>query len=591
MALDSGAGARMVADRYRIERELGRGGMGIVWQALDTALHRPVAVKEVLLPGHLTADERAQAHARVRREAQTAARVSHPSVITIHDVFDHEGHPWVVMELISGSSMQQVMAREGTLPPARVAAIAAELLEAVRAAHATGVVHRDIKPGNIMVREQDRIVLTDFGIATMEGGDAITRTGALVGSPEFMSPERLQGEDGHGAPAADLWSVGITLFAALEGRSPFRRDTMTAAIAAVLSAPIPPLPATGRLGSVITGLLERDPAARLTADTALELLRDRTADTPGVPEPDTTFRSGPNTPPPAPGTSGTPGTSGPNAAYPSGPTTPPQSPPSPHPSGPHPAHAAAPHPPSGGQAPPHSAPAAPPGYHHRPTGPNTPPPGPQPFPGATPPSAHPPAGPHTAHPAGGRSPGPGKTVWLVITGSVLAFVTVVVASAVLLMRDWTEYETFNSGWYDVQYPADWEVDDSGIGSEAYVRFTSDDDHLLYVDSWRNGGSDPTTSYGWVEAGKESFRESSEFSDLQVLESAEVDSGGFPADWDVAHWSAEFSHNGWQTRNRYFATHLITIGADTYTVTLNVPADERSDHEAIYNTAVQSFQPH
>lgn len=260
-----------IANRYVLRRELGRGGMGIVWEAHDTALDRVVAIKQVLLPGHFTDAERDDAHARVRREAQSAARISHPTVITIHDVFEFEHNPWVVMELVEGGSLQEMLAETGALPPETVADIAESLLRAVRAADAAGVLHRDIKPGNIMMSADGRVILTDFGIATMEGGPSITRTGALIGSPEYMPPERLEG--GPAEHRGDLWSIGVTLYAAVEGTSPFRRDSITAAIAAVISASLPPMTRAAWLEPVITGLLERDPDRRLTVDQALELLR------------------------------------------------------------------------------------------------------------------------------------------------------------------------------------------------------------------------------------------------------------------------------------------------------------------------------
>jgi predicted Ser/Thr protein kinase len=260
-----------IANRYVLRRELGRGGMGIVWEAHDTALNRVVAIKQVLLPGHFTDAERTDAHARVRREAQSAARITHPTVITIHDVFEYEHNPWVVMELIEGGSLQDTLARTGTMPPESVADIAESLLQAVRAADAAGVLHRDIKPGNIMMSTDGRVVLTDFGIATMEGGPSITRAGALIGSPEYMPPERLEG--GPAEHRGDLWSIGVTLYAAVEGTSPFRRDSITATIAAVISAPLPPMSRAAWLEPVITGLLEHDPNQRLTTDQALELLQ------------------------------------------------------------------------------------------------------------------------------------------------------------------------------------------------------------------------------------------------------------------------------------------------------------------------------
>ena len=236
-------GERTVADRYVLRRELGRGGMGIVWEAYDPELHRDVAIKQVLLPGHFTPEERDDAHARVRREARSAARVSHPTVITIHDVFEHDGSPWVVMELVEGGSLRDMLNEQGALEVSLVAKIGESLLQAVHYANQAGVLHRDIKPGNIMMSADGRVILTDFGIATIEGGPSITRTGALIGSPEYMAPERLEGAEAE--HRNDLWSIGVTLFAAVEGHSPFGRDNITSAIAAVISGPIPQMERAG----------------------------------------------------------------------------------------------------------------------------------------------------------------------------------------------------------------------------------------------------------------------------------------------------------------------------------------------------------
>ncbi|GAB2499161.1 serine/threonine-protein kinase [Nocardiopsis aegyptia] len=382
----------IVADRYVLRRELGRGGMGVVWEAFDPSLDRVVAIKQVLLPDHFTDEERADAHARVRREAQSAARISHPSVITIHDVFQFEGDPWVVMELVEGGSLQEMLTAHGPLDLETAAAVAESLLKAVRAADAAGVLHRDIKPGNIMMSSDGRVILTDFGIATMEGGPSITRTGALIGSPEYMPPERLEG--GPAEHRGDLWSIGVTLFAAVEGTSPFRRDSITAAIAAVMSAELPPMTSAGWLRPVIEGLLERDPDRRLTTGEALDLLRER-RDGSGGGDGTAGTGTGPNGPGPAvagvaAGAAMAAGAAGPAGAAGYGTT-------------PHPLHSGGHAAPSGGHAAPSGGYAAPSGGYRPPAGPRPPgsfagpPPGPgggprngpsTPFPGHGRPSAH-----------------------------------------------------------------------------------------------------------------------------------------------------------------------------------------------------------
>ncbi|MFC4560551.1 protein kinase [Nocardiopsis mangrovi] len=567
MSVDNGDDTRLIAGRYELRRELGRGGMGIVWAARDTQLDRDVAVKEVLLPGHLTDDEKTDANARVRREAQSAARIAHPSVITVHDVFDAEGHPWVVMELIRGRSLQEHLADHGTLTPTAAAKVAAALLHAVRAAHTAGVVHRDIKPGNVMVCDDARIVLTDFGIATVEGGSTITRTGTLIGSPEYMSPERLQSEAA--TPASDLWSVGVTLHTAVQGRSPFQREGITAAIAAVLSAPIPRPDRAGPLIPLISGLLERDPARRLTADAALALLDDLGKA-------------------PAPGTAGghpaVPAPSGGRTPHPSG-----AGPHTPHPSA---RHTPFPGPATGGH------PAGPrPGIGHAAPGPNTPHPsasGPHtPFPG------RPPAGgPRPAHGAfsgpgrpGGGDGRRGSVLIPVMMGvAMLGLVIVVVAVVSLVRMDTTDYQRFESARFNVDYPREWEVDDSSEDGQTYVYFRrADDDATIYVNAWDNGSADPGTSYGWVEFDDNGFRENEDVTDYQALEMAAVDSG-FPDDWDVATLEAEFRTGGWSTPARHFDSHIITIGKEAFAVTMNVPAAEADDHRRMYESVLDSFEP-
>lgn len=400
-------GARVVLGRYRLGKELGRGGMGIVWKAWDTQLQRDVAVKEILLPAHLSDDERAEARARVLREARSAARVPHPSIVTVHDVFDFEDNPWVVMELIPGHSLDQELAENGPLPPARAAALAAALLEGLQSAHESGVVHRDIKPGNVMVCNSGRVVITDFGIATMEGGASITATGALIGSPEYMPPERLMGEAA--TPAGDLWSAGVTLYQAVEGTSPFRRGTVTAAISAVVSDPLPPMRQAGSLEPLISGLLERDPARRLGAEGALELLRSAPGGAGGGEAASGPGGTGPSLgagtptggmPPVGTPSGGTPTHRGPSGAVGSESSSGPPSGPQP------PQHPQVPQGPSGGWPAPaggHGGPQGPSGGWPAPMGgPAGPPPGPPPGPQQGAPQ--PPQGP-PGYPPGGPPPG------------------------------------------------------------------------------------------------------------------------------------------------------------------------------------------
>ncbi|ASU56812.1 serine/threonine protein kinase [Nocardiopsis dassonvillei] len=265
--------------RYELRERLGAGGMGTVWRAWDPSLQRDVAIKEVLLPQGMDPEARAEAHARTLREAQATARISNTAVVTVHDVLEHEDSPWIVMELLSGKSLQYQLDHHGPMPVERVEEAARSLLGGLRAVHAGGVTHRDVKPANIMLTEDDRTVLTDFGIANVDGGAALTQTGVYIGSPEYMAPERFEGK--RALPASDLWSLGVTLYALLEGRSPFKRESITGIISAVLTAPMPPRlslddaehsPASAPLRALIAALLARDASARPSPDEALALL-------------------------------------------------------------------------------------------------------------------------------------------------------------------------------------------------------------------------------------------------------------------------------------------------------------------------------
>src|SRR5699024_8708569 len=265
---------RVSVGRYEIRGELGSGAMGTVWRAHDTWLDREVAVKEVRLPHDMPARERERARSRVIREARAAARVSHPSVVTVHDVLEVDGAPFIVMELLEGESLRDRLLRSGPMTEREVERIAHPLVEASWTAHRAGVIRRDVKPANIMLASDGtRQVLTDFGIANLpdHGGTALTGPGAILGTAAYAAPERLEHDD-NGA-VSDLWSLGATLFAALAGESPFKRDTLTATLTAVLTQPVPPIPARGRSAAVIGGLLERDPRRRLLPEQALALLK------------------------------------------------------------------------------------------------------------------------------------------------------------------------------------------------------------------------------------------------------------------------------------------------------------------------------
>ncbi|WP_251094581.1 serine/threonine-protein kinase [Streptomyces sp. Caat 7-52] len=286
---DPGTG-RLVAGRYRLLGKLGHGGMGTVWRAEDETVDREVAVKEPRLPDHLPERERANAFERMRREARAAARLDHPAVVNVHDVAVVDGRPWIVMELVHGRTLGSVL-QDGTLDAREAARIGLQVLGALEAAHAAGVLHRDVKPDNILLGRHDRVVLTDFGIAQIEGDTRLTDTGGFVGSPEYIAPERVLGQ--RPGPASDLWSLGVVLYTATEGVSPFRRSNTPATLQSVLNAtPAPPASASGPLAEVINGLLHKDPAHRPAADRVRGLLREA-ASPPPPPAPTVPLPPGP----------------------------------------------------------------------------------------------------------------------------------------------------------------------------------------------------------------------------------------------------------------------------------------------------------
>ncbi|MEU4527577.1 serine/threonine-protein kinase [Micromonospora ureilytica] len=267
----SNALPQLVADRYRLLSPLGQGGMGRVWKARDEVLHRDVAIKELVPPPGLTDEERREMRERSLREARAIARLNHANVVRIFDVLRTDGDPWIVMEYVASRSLQDTLAEDGPVSVARTVEIGLGVLGALSAAHKAGVMHRDVKPGNVLLGDDGRVVLTDFGLATIPGDPNVTRTGMVLGSPAYISPERAR--DGTAGPEADLWSLGATLYAAVEGKSPYARPSAIGTLAALATEPIPPPKNAGPLKAVLNGLLRKDPNERITAEVAERLLR------------------------------------------------------------------------------------------------------------------------------------------------------------------------------------------------------------------------------------------------------------------------------------------------------------------------------
>jgi serine/threonine protein kinase len=264
---------RVIAGRYRLQAPIGRGAMGVVWRARDQLLDRDVAIKEVQIADTLTDAERATAFQRTLREAKTAARLNHPAVVTVYDVAEDGGRPWIVMQLVHAQSLDQVLGDSGPLSPRRAAEMARQLLSALSVAHAAGVMHRDVKPSNVLIGSDDRAVLTDFGIATFADDPKLTQTGMVMGSPGFTAPERIRGEDA--SPASDLWSLGATVYAAVEGHGPFeQRGGAITTMSAIINEDAPEAPTAGALGPVIAALLRREPADRPDAGEAARMITD-----------------------------------------------------------------------------------------------------------------------------------------------------------------------------------------------------------------------------------------------------------------------------------------------------------------------------
>ncbi|MFG2985594.1 protein kinase [Streptomyces sp. NPDC048258] len=282
----------VLGGRYRVTATIGRGGMGVVARAVDQLLNREVAVKVLRAYTDASPAELADLRVRMQREAQAAARIRHSGVVTVHDVVEEQGLPVIVMELVDGPSLDAVLAERGSLDPREAAAIGAKLMDALDAAHRAGVLHRDVKPGNVLLERSGRVVLTDFGIASMEtsGDEALaklTQSGQIVGSLDYLPPERAQGQV-PGA-ASDIWALGMTLYAAVEGASPFRRTSVWSTLAAIVGEPLPEPQRAGPLTPVLQALMAKDPLQRPDAGQAREMLEavagGRSADLAAAPAP------------------------------------------------------------------------------------------------------------------------------------------------------------------------------------------------------------------------------------------------------------------------------------------------------------------
>lgn len=261
----------LLGGRYRLGELIGRGGMGAVWAANDEVLHRDVAVKEVLAPNWASEEEKASLCERTQREARAAARISHPNVVTVFDVVESDGRPWIVMEKVEARALSKVIDEDGPMSPRRVARIGEQILGALRVAHEHGILHRDVKPGNVLVCADDRAVLTDFGIASVDGDSSLTVSGVLVGAPGYIAPERARGLPF--GPASDLWALAATLYAAVEGKAPFDRTGVLPTLTAVLTEEPDPMVLAGPLTPVLEAMLRKEPEDRLSAAEFEQALR------------------------------------------------------------------------------------------------------------------------------------------------------------------------------------------------------------------------------------------------------------------------------------------------------------------------------
>lgn len=251
---------RVIAERYELKSALGGGAMGTVWLAEDSLLKRRVAIKEIDIPPGFDGEERDALAARMLREARAAARLSHPGIVNVFDVVEDGDSPYIVMEYVDAPTLDELVATSGPISPEETARIGIELLGVLDVAHAEGIVHRDVKPGNVMCPKDGPVKLADFGIASVQDDPKITQTGLVLGSPSFMAPEQAQ--TGKSGPESDLWSLGATLFQAVEGKPPFDKGAPLPTLTAVMTDEPAEMTRAGKLEPVIAALLQKDPAAR-----------------------------------------------------------------------------------------------------------------------------------------------------------------------------------------------------------------------------------------------------------------------------------------------------------------------------------------
>ncbi|WP_275101160.1 serine/threonine-protein kinase [Nocardiopsis dassonvillei] len=262
---------RLLKGRYQLVSEIARGGVGTVWRATDLVIDREVAVKELRLPADLSRSERESLLQRTTREARVAGRLTHPSLVTVLDVVDEDDRPWIVMELVEASTLEELIQVGGPLPYQRVAEIGLQLIDALKVAHAEGIVHRDVKPDNVMISQAGRVVLTDFGLAAWNGESALSASGRIIGSPAYIPPERAKA--GPVGPESDLWSLGATLYAAVEGHPPYDRKGYIKILRQEQLDEPAEAASAGPLAPVLAGLLRVEPSERLTAENATKMLR------------------------------------------------------------------------------------------------------------------------------------------------------------------------------------------------------------------------------------------------------------------------------------------------------------------------------